>query len=72
MYPDIDHMDVTARQESLAGVRGEPILLQVPLVPSYGLTVHKVQALSITHLVLGCLEGVFAQDCGTYYLRVVV
>ena len=59
MYPDIDHMDVTARQESLA-VRGEPILLQLPLNPCYALTIHKTQALSIAHLVLGCLEGVFA------------
>ena len=59
MYPDIDHMDVTARQESLA-VRGEPILLQLPLNPCYALTIHKTQALSIKHLVLGCLEGVFA------------
>ena len=46
MYPDIDHMDVTARQESLA-VRGEPILLQLPLNPCYALTIHKAQALSI-------------------------
>ena len=59
MCPDIDHMDVTARQESLA-VRGEPILLQLPLNPCYALTIHKTQALSIKHLVLGCLEGVFA------------
>ena len=59
MYPDIDHIDVTARQESLA-VRGEPILLQLPLNPCYSLTIHKTQALSIKHLVLGCLEGVFA------------
>jgi hypothetical protein len=59
MLPDIDHMDVGARQENLA-VRGEPILLQLCVVPAYALTIHKVQALSILHLVLGCLEGVFA------------
>ena len=56
----LDHMDVTARQESLA-IRGDAILLQIPLVPSYALTVHKVQALSIKHLVLGCIERIFAQ-----------
>ena len=42
-------------------IRGEPIMLQLSLVPAYALTVHKTQALSIKHLVLGCLEGCFAQ-----------
>ncbi len=59
MVPDVDHMDIGARQENLA-VRGEPILLQLCVVPAYALTIHKVQALSIAHLVIGCLEGVFA------------
>ena len=57
--PDIDHMDIGARQENLA-VRGEPIMLQLCVVPAYALTIHKTQALSIKHLVIGCLEGVFA------------
>ena len=61
MHPDIDHMDVTARQETLANVIGQPVILQLPLVPCYALTVHKTQALSIKHVVRGCLEGVFAQ-----------
>ena len=82
-------MDLGARQENLHA-RGEPILLQLCVVPAYSLTVletalltvgcvvclylfmrfqrkktltlqvHKTQALSIKHLVLGCLEGVFA------------
>ena len=42
MLPDVDHMDVGARQENLA-VRGEPILLQLCVVPAYALTIHKVQ-----------------------------
>jgi hypothetical protein len=42
------------RQENL-NIRGEPIMLQLPLVPAYALTVHKTQALSIKHLVLGCV-----------------
>ena len=57
--PDMDFMDLGARQETL-NTRGEPILLQLPLVPAYALTVHKTQALSIKHQVIGCLEGVFA------------
>ena len=61
MYPDMDHMDVTARQETLVNVLGQPVVLQLPLVPCYALTVHKVQALSIKDVVRGCLEGVFAQ-----------
>ena len=59
MLPDVDHMDIGARQENLA-VRGEPIMLQLCVVPAYALTIHKTQALSIKHLVIGCLEGVFA------------
>ena len=58
---DVDHIDVTVRQETLATIPGQPVLVQLQLVPSYGLTVHKVQALSIKHIVRGCLEGVFAQ-----------
>jgi len=61
MVPDIDHMDVTVRQETLTTVLGWPVLLQVPLIPCYALTVHKTQALSIRHTVRGSLEGVFAQ-----------
>ena len=57
MFPDIDHIDVTARQETLASFQGQPALLQLPIVPSYALTVHKTQALSIKHIVRGCLEG---------------
>ena len=30
------------------------------MVPAYALTIHKTQALSIKHIVLGSLEGVFA------------
>ena len=59
MIPDMDFMDLGARQETL-NTRGEPILLQLCVVPAYALTVHKTQALSIKHLVLGSLEGVFA------------
>ena len=55
----MDFMDLGARQETL-NIRGEPILLQLCVVPAYALTVHKTQTLSIKHLVLGCLEGVFA------------
>ena len=42
MLPEIDMMDVGARQENLA-VKGEPIMLQVCVVPAYALTVHKTQ-----------------------------
>ena len=55
----MDFMDLGTRQETL-NIRGEPILMQLCVVPAYALTVHKTQALSIRHLVLGCLEGVFA------------
>ena len=41
---DIDTLDVQARQEPLK-IRGEPQLLQLPLVPAYALTIHKTQVL---------------------------
>ena len=44
LFPDVDQMDVPARQENLP-LGGEPILLQIPLVPAYALTIHKTQAL---------------------------
>ena len=40
--------------------RGEPVLYQLTVAPSYALTVHKTQAMSIKHVVLGSLEGIFA------------
>ena len=55
LFPDIDMIDVSARQENLA-VRGEPILLQMPLTPAYALTIHKTQSLSMKCIVRGCLE----------------
>ena len=41
-------------------VRGEPVMLQLSIVPAYALTIHKTQALSIKHIVRGSLEGIFA------------
>ena len=38
MVPEVDMMDVGARQENLA-VKGEPIMLQLCVVPAYALTV---------------------------------
>ena len=52
-------MGLGARDESL-NILGEPILMQLCVVPAYALTVHKTQALSIKHLVLGALGGIFA------------
>ena len=39
MVPEVDMMDVGARQENLATIRGEPMLLQLCIVPAYALTV---------------------------------
>ena len=39
MMPDMDFMDLGARQENL-NTRGEPILLQLCVVPAYALTVR--------------------------------
>ena len=34
LFPDIDHIDCAVRPETLR-VRGEPVILQLPIVPSY-------------------------------------
>ena len=62
LFPDIDTLDVVARQEALQ-FRGGPQLLQLPLVPAYALTIHKTQALSIKHRANGCLEAVGLIQC---------
>ena len=59
LFPDVDHIDVQVRPETLRS-RDEPVILQLPLVPCYALTIHKTQSLSVKHIVRGCLEGVFA------------
>ena len=50
LLPDIDMIDCTVKQEPLKIAAG-PIMLQLPLQPSYALTVHKTQA---TLCVLEC------------------
>ena len=51
MCPEVDFIDVEARQENLA-VKGEPIMLQLPIVPAYSLTIHKTQAVVICFSVI--------------------
>jgi hypothetical protein len=67
LLQEVDFMDVTARPEGLKGCSGAA-MIQLPLQPAYGLTVHKVQALTIAHIVRGCLEGVFA--AGSLYVLI--
>ena len=45
LLPDIDMIDCAVRQENL-NFAGQPIMLQLPLVPAYALTVHKTQVLA--------------------------
>ena len=59
LLPEVDFMDLNVRQENI-NVQGQPVLLQLPLVPCYALTTHKTQALSLRHRVDGSLEGVFS------------
>jgi hypothetical protein len=58
--PEVDFLDIGPRKETVTTARGKPSMLQLPLQPAYALTIHKVQALTIYHVVHGCLEGVFA------------
>jgi hypothetical protein len=48
--PDIDMIDCAVRQENIHA-RGDPIMLQLPLVPAYALTVHKTQAVVLSRAV---------------------
>ena len=59
LLPEVDFLDLNVRQETI-NVQGQPVLLQLPLVPCYALTTHKTQALSLRHRVDGSLEGVFS------------
>ena len=45
MLADIDFMDISVRQESINNVPGQPVQIQLGIVPSYGLTVHKTQVI---------------------------
>ena len=35
----LDHMDKQVRQETLTNVQGQPVLVQLPIIPCYALTV---------------------------------
>ena len=63
--PGIDYLDVQARWESAPH---ESVMIQLPLVPAYALSIHKVQSLTMRNAVLGCLEGIFAH--GQLYVLV--
>ena len=41
---DVDFIDCSIRPESLTAVPGAPTMLQLPLLASYALTIHKTQA----------------------------
>ncbi len=42
LLPDIDHMDLEARHETLH-MKGEPVMVQISVVPCYAMTIHKTQ-----------------------------
>ena len=43
LLPEADFMDWGARQETIGGVRGDPVIYQLPVVPANALTIHKTQ-----------------------------
>ena len=53
LLPDIDMIDCAVRQENLNWA-GQPIMLQLPLVPAYALTVHKTQVVVCVPCVAWC------------------
>ena len=68
LFPDIDHIDVQSRPESLRA-RGEPVLLQLSLVPCYALTIHKTQSLSITPNYAYKISVFTGRDSGLFFNR---
>eukprot|EP00973_Karenia_brevis_P015302 2093514-Karenia_brevis.AAC.1 len=55
-----DWMDIPARENTLSGRDSTTVLIQLGMVPGYAATKHKLQALSLAHFVLTCIEGLFA------------
>ena len=35
LLADTDHLDISVRQETLTNVQGQPVLVQLPLIPCY-------------------------------------
>ena len=60
LLPHVDFLDIEPRKEVVGTSRGKPSMSQLTVQPAYCLTIHKVQALTIRHVVDGCLEGMFA------------
>ena len=67
LYPEIDHMDLIVRQETLPMVAGHPVMLQLCTVPAYALTLDaKITAFCYFGLimrspcVLGSVSACFA------------
>ena len=53
----IDFIDIASRSEEAPRAKGKPRMVQLQIQPANGLTIHKVQALTIKDFVYGCLEG---------------
>ena len=53
----IDFIDIEPRSEEVPKAKGKPRMMQLQIQPANGLTIHKVQALTIKDSVYGCLEG---------------
>jgi hypothetical protein len=68
LFPRLDFMEINVRHEPLYFKGSSVAFVQLPLIPSYALVGHKVQAMTMTGIVRGCLEGVFAQ--GHVYVMV--
>ena len=45
LMADVDHLDVVPRAESLNTVPGQPVMLQLGVVPAYALTVRYLASL---------------------------
>ena len=46
LLPDIDMINCAVRQENF-NFAGQPIMIQLPLVPAYALNVHKTQVVLV-------------------------
>ena len=51
LMADVDHLDVVPRAESLNTVPGQPVMLQLGVVPAYALTVRYLASLCDTRVV---------------------
>ena len=70
LVADVDFIDVATRQENLTTIPGVPVMIQMPLQPSYGLTTSVSEKNTLRHLVANVRGGIGRTGCYFAFLRI--